>query len=373
LGLAGWVPAHIMDLSFLKPLYDRSGPYASVMLDMTRTAEDSPKLIELRWRALREELAGAGTPRETLAALDRLVADHDEGRDSGGLAAFAAGAEVVLAETLDGPPPYELAHFGPLPRVLPLLACRSEPVPHLVAVVDRLGGEVTRAGDGAAPETISVRPAADFPVRKIQAGDLNQSRQHRAAEDTWKANAKKIAQEVDKRAADASVIVVAGNPRMRSLLLDELDEPVVARTVESRHSANVGLAEEVGSAVELTTVERVTVEVERFHRELANDRRAAAGLGAVTEALRNAQVATLLLEDHPESTERLWFGPGPADVATSATALREENVAEPVEDRADAVLARTLSRTGAELVIVPHGGLRTGQGVGALLRFTTGA
>jgi hypothetical protein len=371
LGLDGWVAAHNMDLSFLKPLQDRSGPYASIVLDMTRTAEESSKLIELRWRALREELAGAGTPRETLNALDRLVADRDEGRDSGGLVAFAAGGEVVLTETLDGPPPSDLAHFGPLPHVLPLLACRSEPVPHLIIVVDRLGGEVTRV-DGGAPETVSVRPAADFPVRKTQAGDLNQSRQQRAAEDVWKANAKKVAQVAGQWAADAKVIVLAGDPRMRSLLLEELEEPVVARTVESRHTAEEALAEEAGRAVELARTERVTVEVERFHRELANDRRAVAGLEAVTDALRNAQVATLLLEDHPESTERLWFGPGPADVATSAATLREENVADPVEDRADAVLVRALIRTGADLVIVPQGTLRTGQGVGALLRFTTG-
>jgi hypothetical protein len=50
-----------MELSFLRPLYERKGPYASVYADLTRTAEDVPKGPELRWRRLREELVDAST------------------------------------------------------------------------------------------------------------------------------------------------------------------------------------------------------------------------------------------------------------------------------------------------------------------------
>ncbi|MGH3319088.1 MAG: hypothetical protein ACRDN9_02720 [Streptosporangiaceae bacterium] len=46
-----------MNLSFLAPLYDRPGPYASVYLDTSRTVEDASHQMELRWRAVRGGLA----------------------------------------------------------------------------------------------------------------------------------------------------------------------------------------------------------------------------------------------------------------------------------------------------------------------------
>jgi peptide subunit release factor 1 (eRF1) len=361
-----------MDLSFLRPLYERPGPYVSIYLDMTRTAEDSSKLIELRWRALREKAAADGAPREALDALDALVRDHDERRVSGGLTAFATEAGVVLSDVRDEPPAAEQVRCGPLPHVMPLLASRPEGLPYLVVVADRLGAEITRVGPDRARKTTEVRSGDDVPVRKPHAGgDLDQSRIHRAAEDAWRANARAVARTVDEQATGgkAAVIVLAGDPQARGAVLDELSKPALARTVEARHAEGAPLAEEVQRAVELAEAEDLTGRVERFQRERGEGGRAVTGLGAVTEALRRAQVDTLVIEDHPESTDRLWFGPAPTDVATSAADLRAVNVTEPEQDRADAVLARALAQTGADIVVLPGQGPPLEHGIGAVLRF----
>ena len=47
----------IMDLQFLRPLYEGFGSYVSVYLDTSRDAEDPELAVDLRWRAARERLA----------------------------------------------------------------------------------------------------------------------------------------------------------------------------------------------------------------------------------------------------------------------------------------------------------------------------
>ena len=79
-----------MDLSFLKSLYERPGPYASVYADLSRTTEDASKAAELRWRALREELEGqAAYPPDTLHAIEQTIEEELRDRRSEGLAIFS--------------------------------------------------------------------------------------------------------------------------------------------------------------------------------------------------------------------------------------------------------------------------------------------
>ena len=56
----------LMDLQFLRPLYEGFGGYVSVYLDTSRDAEDPALAVDLRWRAARERLAGAGADGATV-------------------------------------------------------------------------------------------------------------------------------------------------------------------------------------------------------------------------------------------------------------------------------------------------------------------
>jgi hypothetical protein len=364
-----------MDVSFLKSLYDRPGPFASVYLDMSRTEEEAPRAIEVRRHVRHKELADQGTPPETIEAVERLVREEKEQRESGCLAVFASGGEVCYHELLDGPPRAEPARFAPLPHVVPLLAQRGEPVSHLVAVVNRLSARITCVARDGARWRVDVQPRAGFPVHKPKSGDmLSQPRYQRAAEDVWRANAKKAAQAIDQTADGGGfeVIVIAGDVRARSAVLEHLSDPVLARTVESERSGGPSLDAEVARVVELKRTERIMTVVDRFNEQLTKRRRAADGLHAVICALRKAQVASLLIDDRAGSREPVWTGPRATDVATSADELRALGVADPVPDRADAALVRALAGTDADLTLIPPDGRRPGDGVGALLRYADG-
>ncbi|MER7546572.1 Vms1/Ankzf1 family peptidyl-tRNA hydrolase [Spirillospora sp. NPDC127506] len=365
-----------MELAFLKTLYQRPGPYASVYADLTRTTEDAAKAVELRWRALRADLEDQNAPEDTLRALDRVIDEEIAERRSEGIVVFAADGEVLYRERLPRPPQNPRATFGPLPDVLPYLAERGEKIPHLTAVVDRRGGAIDCVTAKDEHWHIDVEGDEEYPIRKTKAGDWNQSRFQRAAENTWKINAKKVAHEID-RAADrcgAEAIVIAGDTRVRNAVLEEISENVLEHTVEADKNTDIDdpdLDAELRRLLRLKTYERVMTVAERFDRELANGDRAVAGLPETSTALRHGQVETLLLPDELGSDARLWIGPEPVQVAATAEELREEfGVTDPEQERADAALVRAAVATDSELVVLPSDdGASTP--VGAVLRFST--
>ncbi|GLW65597.1 hypothetical protein Arub01_38410 [Actinomadura rubrobrunea] len=370
-----------MDLTFLKPLYRRSGPYVSVYVDLTRTTEDVSKAAELRWRALRAHLEEQGAPRDTLRAVEETVLDDLHARRSAGMAIFAADGEVALAERLPGPPAVSLARMAPLPHVLPCLAARGERLPYVRVLVDRRGGEICCVTADGRRRVIEVEGDEEYPIRKTKAGDWNQSRFQRAAAMAWKANAKKVGREVDHAAerCGAEAVVIAGDVQARGAVLEEISERLRGRTVEADRGSRADGADgaaldaEIRRILDLKRTERVGAVAERFERELAHGQRAVAGLPATVQALRRGQVECLLLDDDPFSPARLWVGPRPGDLALTADELRESGVDDPVQDRADAALIRAAACADGELFIVPPDEPYAGLGVGAVLRYTIAA
>ncbi|GAA2448968.1 Vms1/Ankzf1 family peptidyl-tRNA hydrolase [Actinomadura vinacea] len=360
-----------MDLSFLKPLYSRPGPYASVYADLTRNTEDAGKATELRWRALRAELEAQGAPGPTLRAVARTVEEELELRRSEGLVIFAADGEVAWSERFEDAPRASLARVSPLPHVLPYLADRGERFPHLVAHVDRRGGEIDTFAPDGGHRHIDVPGDEEFPIRKVKkASDSDQSRLQRAAEEVWRSNAKKVGREIDKvaRHTHAEAVLIAGDPRARTAVLEEISEGVREHTVEADRGN--GLNGELSRILDLKSAERILTVAERFERELANGERAVAGLPATVEAARRGQIETLLLDHDPDSPARLWIGPQPGEISTSADELREMGVKDPQEDRADAALIRAVAATDGGLVVLPSDGPNASLGVGAVLRYS---
>lgn len=351
-----------MNVSFLKPLYTRPGPFASAYLD----ASGEPKAVELRWRALRRDLIEQGAPEETVGAIESLIERRSQ---PGTLAIFASGDEVAYHETLPGPPAAEQARFSPLPHVRPLLAQRGEPVPHLVAVVTRRGGRIAAWDRHGVRREADIPPEEDYPVHKSKSGDsMRQARNQRVAEDNWRANAKKFAHAITDAAGacGAEVVAVAGDVRIAAEVREDLPEPVLSRTALTG-PAGPALEEEVARVVERKREERVLAEIDRFHEALAG-RRAVEGPEAAAWALRQAKVACLLLADVPGPPALLWTGPQPAEVAATGGDLLATGVAWPFRDRADAALIRALAATDGELLLAPPGALRADRGIGALLR-----
>jgi hypothetical protein len=372
-----------MDLRFLAPAYEADGPFATVYLDTTRVHEDAAHMIAVRWGELRQELAGQGAPDAVLEALDTRVGEDRGVPGPHGQVVVAAGDGVVLDRVLPAPPRRQGAHWAALPHLMPYVAQLGETVPHVLAVVDHLGADVTAYGPlGEDDET---RDAETRTVegetlhhRKVKPGDWAHKQYQRRAENLWEQNAAEVAAQVDSLVATtgAGLLVVAGEARARRALAGHLSgrSTQVLAEVEHGSRSDAGAGEEkmhreVERLVAEHAARRALDAAERFAAERGRGGAATDGLAGTIEALRRAQVDTLLVADDPSATTRAWVGGDPLLLGARREDLTALGVERPVEDRADAALVRAVAGSDAALVVVP-GPVEMADGVGALLRWS---
>ncbi|WP_336210087.1 baeRF2 domain-containing protein [Nonomuraea sp. LPB2021202275-12-8] len=321
-----------MRLDFIRPICERPGPYTSLYMGALIQRDRATQ-----WTSLRDELerAGAGVP----AALEEEALRPGPGR-----AVFATPEDVVLAETLaDSPPPF--VNVSPLPYVTPMLLRRGENVSHLRVIIDHAGAEVTVFGGGS-PRTTTVE-AEDWPLRKTSQGGWSQRRYENAVEETWEKNAAAVAHEIDEqvRRIDADLILVAGEPKSRSLLTEHLGPKSADRVlmVEHGHRGEHGGFERDAEEALDRWLDRRRAELLDRHREQAGP----VGPAQVAQALREGRVHALLMPG--EMPRTVWIGERGTQVSTDAGELRAWGVDDPVEERADSALTRAAAMTDAEL------------------------
>lgn len=371
----------VMDLSFLTPLYEVTGPVASVYVDTTRADENGAQEIDLRWRAARKELADDGADDATLDAIEQVIGTHTDVPGRTGQAVFASEGRVLFDRALSTPPRRELARWSRLPHVMPLLAQGTAVVPHVIVLADRIGAEVVAVG--ADRENVAVREITGQKqyARKINAGGWSQRRYQHVAEETWKANASQVAEQVDEltRTIGAKVLVAAGDVRARQTLREQLPPRAQTLLVEVEEGGTAPGADRealdaaIEQAVMRTLAEQEQGVVDRFLQERGRQEAAVEGLDATLDALRRAQVETLIVVDDPRADGRLWTASDPTMVASSADELRSLGADDVFEDRADAVLVRAAAGTGAQLLVAVHGQVDAADGVGAILRYSDAA
>jgi hypothetical protein len=368
-----------MDLSYLRPLSTKPGPWASVYLDATRSEENAEHQIELRWRELRSRLAGQGADDATLDALQEAITGHPYRSGRYGLALFASHGEVALVEPMSAPPPADLAAFGPLPHAMPLVAQRGEEVPYVRVLSDRTGADVTGLSVGGAPRRETVTGTDSYPLRKVRVGGWSHRHYQQAAEETWKRNAGDVAAAVTELAktVGAEVIVVGGDVRSAPLVAERLPQRWRDRVVVTDAGARQAADEE---ELDDITVQAIADVADRHVRD-AIDRyniqrgegSGSTGLKDVVTRLQRGQADTVLLVDDASSTDRLWIGPDdPSLIAYEESELRESGIDDPIEVRADAALLRAIAGTDADLVLVTRDEVELSHGIGAVLRYADG-
>ncbi|WP_433358246.1 Vms1/Ankzf1 family peptidyl-tRNA hydrolase [Micromonospora saelicesensis] len=363
-----------MQLSFLRPLYDRPGPWCSVYLDASADTEDAHPALDLRWRALERSLAEQGADEANIAALDRVVRGHDPMVGDYGLAVFASHGRVVLSEFLSAPPLRDLAHVGPLPHVMPLLAQRGEQVAWVRVLADRTGADAIAISAGGVPRKAHVVGGETFPLRKPQPGGWSQDIYQKAAMEAWHRNAGDVtAATVDlAEKVGAEVVVVAGDVRATGMIAAQMPErwqDLMVRTDAGSRAAGA----------DLTLLDDLTVQT---IAEIADQRISAAldkfgvqedvggGLDAVVSALQRNQVDTMIIVDDPSANGELWIGAQPTEIAVDPGQLAAMSVADPQRVRADAALVRALVGTNAALTVLgPDEAPDLTDGVGAVLRY----
>ncbi|MEV7352217.1 Vms1/Ankzf1 family peptidyl-tRNA hydrolase [Micromonospora chalcea] len=363
-----------MQLSFLRPLYNRPGPWCSVYMDASRDTQDARAQVDLRWRALKGDLLSQGADPVTVEAVEEVVRRHQPMPGDYGIAVFATRGRVVLTEYLSAPPLRDLASWSALPHTMPLVAQRGEQVAWVRVLADRTGADAMAVSAGGVPRRAHVTGGQSRQLRRVQPGGWSQSRYQRAAMEAWHQNAGDAAAATADLAerVGADVVVVAGDIRATGMIAAQLPErwrDVLVRT--DAGARDVGADDTLMDDITAQTVaevadRRVTAALDRFG--VQED--VGAGLDAVVSALQRNQVDTMLIVDDPSADGELWVGPEPTEIATDPGQLSDMSVADPQRVRADAALLRALIGTDADLtVLAPEEAPELTDGVGAVLRY----
>jgi hypothetical protein len=372
--------SHAPDKSYAG-LFKKDGPWITVYVDASTGTVDTLRAAEVLPDRVREALDQQGASDADLAAVEEAVVPATGLPAPVSRFVLVRAGNIELNEVLPGPlQGPQVVEVGLIPNLVPLLRHRGDDFPYVVAEVGRDGGEIRlqhARRDGVVEERAVEGEREN--LKKVPTGGWSQGRYQHHTEEIWRRNADEIAAEIDRvvRAAKARLLIIAGDIRARELVLDQLAEASrsIASTVDShtrtggadREALRTEIAKrvaEVWARQQEAILERLATLQGQQHVE------AAAGLGEVVNALQQAQVGTLLLEetalqDHKVQalTEEPW-------VATAG----EQPVTGQVLGKlaAPPALVRAAALTDARVLFVPPGVLPGGKEVAAVLRWPTG-
>jgi ribosomal protein L7Ae-like RNA K-turn-binding protein len=369
-----------MDVSFLAPVLSAPGPFATVCADVSHTTENADTELDLRVRALAESLEKQGAPEGVVAAVRERLLEGNDGGEAGtlrGRAVVVAGdGSVLLDEALAGTPRRELAEWSAHPDLVPVLRQLPGRIPHIVAVVDRSGADITVAGVPGRPEAEDTVEGDMFRARKVKVGGWAHDHWQNSAEEQWAENAGRVADDITSyvRRHGARFVLVAGDVRARQHLVDkatELWKDLIVTMDEGGRAAGA----------DREPVERRTAELAAEY-EAADDAKvleqieaasahglSVTGTALVVEALRKGQVETLVLAEEPDD-EQLFVGGSPLELGVSEGDLEALGSQERHAVPADRALVAAAVASAAGVVVLPRAAMPGDIPVAAVLRYT---
>lgn len=347
------------------------GPFVSLFLNTEVTSQDSPHDIELRWRALRKQAEDKGAGQASLAALDAQVdGSHKRGQ---GLVAISGTEEVLLTRNLSRGV-RDQVEFGALPHLVPLIEWRQGHPSYVLVMADRVGADIYAVHAYRRRESVSVDGQGGPDLRRSFAEESPGHDQQRA-ENLWEANAAEVAEEVANivRSQGAELIAVAGDVRAVGFLREHLPEKMRKSLLEVEGS-RAGSYEEVQDDIERTLAAfeaRTTDEVlDLFRTGGGQQHLAVQGVEATLDALRKAQVDTLLIAPRGDDDRLGWFAATePSQAATERELLAGLGMEGLAQGSLEDVLVRSAYASGAKVRVVPAE-QSPPEGVGAILRYS---
>ena len=366
-----------MELHDLTAVLTAQGPFVTVHVESESAVEQPQDRYDLTWKSVLQQLAEKGVDEATREAVGAARGAHDAGA-SRLVVATTADATVRLAVSLTSPPRRPVVDVAPLPHLLPLVEDLNNQVPHVVVLTDRTGADVSAYYDsGTTPEVEQTVKGHAPDIRKVPVGGWSHLHYQHRAENGWDANAKEIVDTVITLAerVDAQLVVAAGDQREVDLVAKHLPQSLRGRFLEvpgGRGADGSGalVRQRTADALSLRTVQGSLDLLEEYAQERGQGKRAADGVEDVVEALRKAQVETLLITTDAAAYSTLWFGPEPTHLATRAADLTALGVDDPKEGPMIDVLLRAALGTAAAVQLVPHELATAPQGgVGAVLRY----
>ncbi|MGX1366306.1 hypothetical protein RKD19_001665 [Streptomyces canus] len=366
-----------MDLAFLRPLYEHSGPWASAYVDTSRHTEDTPHERHLAAVAVSRELSVQGADEKTCVAVREALEELQHSSEPHGRAVFARAGEVVLDPSLTRPPQGTLVHWAPLPHTAPLLELAGEDPLCVVAYVDRKGADFELRGAFGREGAGSVS-GRQWPVHRTSSSDWSERHFQLRVENTWEHNAAEIADAlaVCQEETGADLLILVGEEREKRSVHERLPKRLHDRVVEAGHGAGSRLLDEdVERARGEHVRQRAERELERFlaARGTGDDGRPGAveGVPALVEAAREHRIDELLIRpDGPDAHREVWVGEDPDQLAVRRTDLKILGEQNSWSARADDALIRSAVATGAPaLSVTPVADEVPVGGLGALLRW----
>ena len=369
-----------MDVSFLEPVFTASGPYATVCADVTHTTENADTEVELRVRALAQQLTDQGAPEVVVEAVRGRLLEANEGGEiatlRGRALVVAADGSVVLDQPLVDSPRQEVAEWSPTPNLLPILRQLPGRVPHIVVVTDRVGADISVATLVGKPEIEDEVEGDSFQIRKFQGGGWAHHRYQHNAENKWIHNADNVAERIASlvRRLHPAFVLLAGDVRARQILTDrasDLWSELIVSMDEGGRAAGADREPVDQRTAELVAEHEAREEADAVEKLASAGAHglAVTGKAAVVVALRKGQVETLVLADQQDPDDTLIVGNSPLELGVDQhdmDALGTHGTVVPAEG---ALLAASVA-SAAGVVVVPRAAMPGDIPVAAILRYT---
>lgn len=366
-----------MDLHDLTPVLSADGPFVTVLVDSESDVEQAADKYELQWKNVLRELEDKGVDARTRQAIEAAKGEHSQGA-ARLVVATASDGTVRLATSLSTTPRRPVVDVAPLPQLRPLVDEMTRQVPHVVVLADHTGADVSAYYDtDSVAEELTVKGSRTQHLRKVKGGGWSHHRYQHNAEQGWADNAKEIVSAVENLAqkVGAQFIVLVGDERelvyvKEKLSTQWLDKVLEVAGARGRDGSEDLIPSRVSDAIALRLAAGTMDLLADYAQERGQGKRAVDGLADVVEALRKAQVETLLITTDTEQGATLFFGPEPTQLGTTAQELADLGVTSPQEGPMVDVLIRAAIGTSADVQLVP-GEMETApaMGVGAVLRY----
>ncbi|OBA61101.1 hypothetical protein A5647_11875 [Mycobacterium sp. 1100029.7] len=363
-----------MDTGRFRSLLDRPGPFASVYFDDSHDTHDAEAQLDLKWRALREQLEEQGADAAVTEQIGHAVKDLRAPVGRSGRAVVASAKGVVLNEHLIRPTAETVVRVSELPYLVPLVELGFDGSDYLLVEVDHTGADITTRVDGSVrSETVD---GGGYPVHKAAGAETSgygdpQLRTEEAARKNMRAVADRVSQLFDETPVETVFLVgeVSSRSDLQAALPDRVREHAVPLAVGARHSGHA--TDEVRRAIEAEMLkQRLSViddAAARFTAEIGRKSGLAAeGLGAVCSALRQGAVDTMIIGEIDDAM--VVADEGITTVAPNADVLSEQGAAPAKTLRADEALPLLAISVGASLVRTDER-IAPADGIAAVLRY----
>ena len=365
-----------MQLRDLSTVLAAPGPFVTVLVGAESAVEQAADRYEAAWRAAVQQLEQQGVSASVRDAVFAARGEHSDGEARLVVARVEDGT-VLVSEPVSTRPPTDTVAVGPLPDLLPLVSDVTSQVPHVVVHADRTGADVEAFYDsGRSADEVTVK-GRTLHLKKVAGGGWAHLHYQHRAENQWRENAKEIRETVVDLAGQvgAEVIVGVGDERELAYVKEGLTQPWDTRWVEvpggrGQDGSEQRVAQLVRDTVALHTASGTLDVLAEYAQERGQDKRACDGVEAVVEALRKAQVQTLLVTTDADQGSTLFFGEDAAQVGLTRADVEALGAATVTEGPLVSVLLRAALATAADVQLVPHQSEQAPhQGVGAILRY----